>query len=124
MLSKKLAKLKTRVTFTLRDWRAEKMLAKTYSGNPDLVWARSFPLLESEALQTKCDYSFGDHSGVVGHVPGAYMKKANASNTEFAEAVRAHTGPVMSLFIDNVRLYRRPLPFRDWLKMKPTLILN
>ncbi len=74
-------------------------------------------LLESEALQQKVDYSFGDHSGVLGGVPNAFMKKANLGNSEFMEAVRNHTG-VMTLFIDNIRLYRRPLEYSDWLHMK------
>ncbi len=81
--------------------------------------ALAFPLLDSDALQRMCDYSFGDHSGVLGRVPGAFMKKANASNGEFAAAVRSHTGAVMTLFVDNVRLYHRDLPFRDWLHAKP-----
>lgn len=75
-------------------------------------------LLESETLQKKVDYSFGDHSGVLGGVPNAFMKKANLSNHEFLEAVRNHTG-IMTLFIDNIRLYRRPLEYSDWLHMKP-----
>lgn len=75
-------------------------------------------LLESEALQKKVDYSFGDHSGVLGGVPNAFMKKANLDNHEFIEAVRNHNG-VMTLFIDNIRLYKRPLEYSDWLHMKP-----
>ena len=34
-------------------------------------------LLEYEELQRMVDYSFGDHSGVLGGVPNSYMKKAN-----------------------------------------------
>ncbi len=75
-------------------------------------------LIESEALQKLVDYSFGDHSGVLGGVPNAYMKKANMGNAEFLEAVRKHDG-VMTLFIDNIRLYRRPLEYSDWLHLKP-----
>ncbi len=65
------------------------------------------------------DYSFGDHSGVLGQVPNAYMKKANMKNTEFVTAVQKHVGPKMTLFIDNIRLYRRPLEYSDWLHIKP-----
>ncbi len=72
-----------------------------------------FPLLEGVALQNLCDYSFGDHSGVYGKIPGAYMKKANVGNVEFAEAVKNHTGKIMTLCIDNIRLYRRPLEYSD-----------
>ena len=45
-----------------------------------------FNLLEYEELQRIVDYSFGDHSGVLGGVPNAYMKKANINNTEFINA--------------------------------------
>lgn len=75
-------------------------------------------LLENEELQRMVDYSFGDHSGVLGGVPNAYMKKANAHNEEFSTAIKNHKG-VMTLFIDNIRLYRRPLQYSDWLHMKP-----
>lgn len=74
-------------------------------------------LLENEALQRMVDYSFGDHSGVLGGVPNAYMKKANLSNTEFCDT--ANKMKRMTLFIDNIRLYRRPIEYSDWLHMKP-----
>lgn len=74
-------------------------------------------LLESEALQQLVDYSFGDHSGVLGGVPNAYMKKANIFNTEFVDKVHDHEGS-MTLFIDNIRLYRRPIEYSDWLHNK------
>lgn len=78
-------------------------------------------LLDNDALQQMVDYSFGDHSGVLGGVPQAFMKKANISNTEFTEKVRElyEKQDVMTLFIDNIRLYRRPIEYSDWLHMKP-----
>lgn len=79
-------------------------------------------LLESEALQQMVDYSFGDQSGVLGGVPNAYMKKANSENREFFDAHVDHFGygeHPMTLFIDNIRLYRRPLKYSDWLHNKP-----
>lgn len=76
-------------------------------------------LLENEDLQRMVDYSFGDQSGVLGGIPGAYMKKANTSNLEFINAVEKHKSNVMTLFIDNIRLYKRPLEYSDWLHMKP-----
>lgn len=76
-------------------------------------------LLENEELQRMVDYSFGDHSGVLGGVPNAYMKKANILNTEFIEKVRKHKGDVMTLFIDNIRLYKRPIGYSDWMHLKP-----
>lgn len=77
-------------------------------------------LLENEDLQRMVDYSFGDHSGVLGCVPKAYMKKANEGNEEFAAFM--YTAPFekpVTLFIDNIRLYRRPIEYSDWLHMKP-----
>ncbi len=74
-------------------------------------------LLENEALQRIVDYSFGDHSGVLGRVPNAFMKRANMDNEEFIEATKGKTR--MSLFIDNIRLYWRPLEYSDWMHRKP-----
>lgn len=76
-------------------------------------------LLENEALQRIVDYSFGDHSGVLGGVPNAYMKKANPFNAEFLNKCLSIQDRPISLFIDNIRLYRRPLEYSDWLHMKP-----
>lgn len=121
-IGRRIRKLRMRYLFMLRNLLWRLFVWKRPSTQEDrarLAAAMDFPLLESDALQRKCDYSFGAHSGVLGHVPGAYMKKANLGNKEFAEAVRTHTGPVMTLFIDNVRLYKRPLTHADWLHMKP-----
>lgn len=79
-------------------------------------------LLENEELQRMVDYSFGDQSGVLGGVPGAYMKKANIGNREFESLVENNIDDgmtLMTLFIDNIRLYRRPIEYSDWLHMKP-----
>ena len=78
-------------------------------------------LLENEALQEMVDYSFGDHSGVLGGVPNAYMKKANMANKEFVNKLIEvkQSSDTMTIFIDNIRLYRRPIEFSDWLHMKP-----
>lgn len=79
-------------------------------------------LLENEELQRMLDYSFGDQSGVLGNIPGAYMKKANIQNQEFKDALDIcfRMGKrTMTLFIDNIRLYKRPLEYSDWLHMKP-----
>lgn len=79
-------------------------------------------LLENEELQKMVDYSFGDQSGVLGGVPNAYMKKANISNLEFREKMdeifRSGRG-MMTLFIDNIRLYKRPIEYSDWMHLKP-----
>lgn len=83
------------------------------------LFYRNFPLLESEALQSMCDYSFGDHSGVLGCTPNAYMKNANMNNIEFINIAKRYENKTMTLFIDNIRLYQRPLQYSDWLHMKP-----
>jgi hypothetical protein len=75
-------------------------------------------LLEYEELQRMVDYSFGDHSGTFGKVPNAYMKKANSNNKEFTEFCKNFIGKKMTLFIDNIRLYNRPINFSDWEKLK------
>jgi len=74
-------------------------------------------ILDNEELQRMVDYSFGDHSGVLGGVPNAYMRKANIHNADFMDSVESHEG-TMTLFIDNIRLYKRPLEYSDWLHMK------
>lgn len=97
----------------------EKMIKKYYKKIIDFLNKEKFPLLESQALQNICDYSFGDHSGVLGRVPHAYMKKANINNIEFLKTAKKYEGQTMTLFIDNIRLYKRPLQYSDWLHMKP-----
>ena len=42
-------------------------------------------LIEGVAVSNHCDYSFGDQSGCIGNVAGAYMKQADPCNTEFAD---------------------------------------
>lgn len=76
-------------------------------------------LLEYEELQRMVDYSFGDHSGVLGGVPNAYMKKANTNNLEFVSFINNTDKEKITLFIDNIRLYRRPIDFSDWELKKP-----
>lgn len=76
-------------------------------------------LLDNDALQAMVDYSFGDQSGVLGGVPQAYMKRADIFNTGFDYAVATHKGEVMTLFVDNVRLYQRWLEYSDWMHLKP-----
>ena len=69
-------------------------------------------LIEGVALSELCDYSFGDQSGQWGNIYTSFMKDANFLNTEFATKVfevmqeRDH----MTVFIDNIRLYKRNIP--------------
>lgn len=76
-------------------------------------------LLENEQLQRMVDYSFGDQSGVLGGIPNAYMKPATPRNLEFFNEVRLLQKEIITLFIDNIRLYKRPIEYSDWLHMKP-----
>ena len=64
-------------------------------------------LLHGPAIQNLCDYDFGDQAGCLGGVPDAHMKNANESNVDFIKQVNGHD--VMTLFIDNIRLYKRPI---------------
>ena len=69
-------------------------------------------IIEGVALSKLCDYSFGDQSGQWGNIYTSFMKDANFLNTEFATKVfevmqeRDH----MTVFIDNIRLYKRNIP--------------
>ena len=58
-----------------------------------------------------CDYSFGDHLGSLEpqNLPGGFMKNANKGNLEFLDKCKEYEGKIMTLFIDNIRLYNRPI---------------
>ena len=64
-------------------------------------------LLHGPAIADLCDYDFGDQSGCLGGVTGAFMKDANESNIEFIKKVNGNK--FMTLFIDNIRLYKRKI---------------
>jgi hypothetical protein len=69
-------------------------------------------VIDGEKLAKKCDYSFGDQSGRwSGRVPGWYMKDVSLLNTEFATKVFEikKSRDYMTVFIDNLRLYDRPI---------------
>lgn len=71
-------------------------------------------IIEGTALSNLCDYSFGDHLGGSNlensvYTHGGFMKEANQDNREFHEKCKEFEGKVMTLFIDNIRLYRRPV---------------
>ena len=69
-------------------------------------------LLEGVALSELCDYSFGDQSGQWGSIYTSFMKDANFLNTEFATKVFEvmQERDYMTVFIDNIRLYKRNIP--------------
>jgi len=73
-------------------------------------------LIEGVALSKLCDYSFGDQSGQWGNIYTSFMKDANLINTEFASKVFdiKKERNYMTLFVDNIRLYKR-----DVIEVKP-----
>jgi hypothetical protein len=66
-------------------------------------------LIEGVALSELCDYSFGDQSGQWGNIHTSFMKNANLTNLEFVEKLFEikKSRNYMTLFIDNIRLYKR-----------------
>src|SRR6185295_15891504 len=67
-------------------------------------------IIEGTALSDMVDYSFGDQRGSWdSNCIGGFMKPANATNQEFLQIAKSFEGKVMTLFIDNIRLYPRSL---------------
>lgn len=68
-------------------------------------------IINGTSLSDTCDYSFGDHLGGLDpdNLPGGFIKPANLSNAEFLLKARKFEGKIMTLFIDNIRLYNRPI---------------
>ncbi len=68
-------------------------------------------IINGTSLSEMCDYSFGDHLGAIQpeYVIGGFMKNANTLNVEFLRACQQFEGKIMTLFIDNIRLYNRPV---------------
>lgn len=66
-------------------------------------------LLEPTYLSNIVDYSFGDQGSVINGLPGCWMKDANINNKEFIDKYNQvkNTKKTMTLFIDNIRLYKR-----------------
>lgn len=71
----------------------------------------SMEIINGKSLSEKCDYSFGDHSGGSNsdYCIGGFMRTANFSNAEFLLKCLDFKGKIMTLFIDNIRLYNRPV---------------
>ena len=66
-------------------------------------------LIESTNLSELCDYSFGDQASVVHNLFCVSMKPANLNNQEFIrlyEDYKKKGVKTMTLFIDNIRLYK------------------
>ena len=68
-------------------------------------------LIEGIAVSELCDYSFGDQSGQWGNIPTSFMVDANLNNLDFATKVFEikKERDYMTLFIDNIRLYKRDI---------------
>ena len=66
-------------------------------------------LIEGVALSKLCDYSFGDQSGQWGNIHTSFIKDANLTNVEFVSKLfeTKKSRDYMTLFIDNIRLYKR-----------------
>ena len=64
-------------------------------------------VLDGPSIANLCDYDFGDQAGCLGGVPNAFMKNANTKNKEFLDVVKDKG--YITLFIDNIRLYERPI---------------
>lgn len=72
-------------------------------------------IINGTSLSEKCDYSFGDHLGGIDqeNLPRGFIKPANLSNAEFLIKCRKFEGKIMTLFIDNIRLYNRPVQVNE-----------
>lgn len=68
-------------------------------------------IISGNSIEKKCDYSFGDQAGVLMNIPNAFMKKANGSNREFLDFCKGKS--LLNLFIDNIRLYIRPIVCKE-----------
>lgn len=80
-------------------------------------------VINGTRLSEMVDYSFGDHLGGADpdNLPGGFMKFASQFNREFIDLCKQFEGRVMTLFIDNIRLYNRPLevnegPDEEWVR--------
>lgn len=89
-------------------------------------------LIEGVELSYMCDYSFGDQSGQWGKIYTSFMKEANLTNVEFVSKLFEikKSRDYMTLFIDNIRLYKRHIvevnesdrPYIDSLHVKSDLL--
>lgn len=68
-------------------------------------------IIEGNALAKLCDYNFGDHHVVWDKNLKGEFEVANSSNAKFLVKAQQFEGKVMTLFIDNIRLYPRSLQF-------------
>lgn len=89
-------------------------------------------LIEGVELSKLCDYSFGDQSGQWGNIYTSFMEEANLANVQFVSKLFEvkKSRDYMTLFIDNIRLYKRHIvevsesdrPYIDSLHAKNDLL--
>lgn len=74
----------------------------------------SITFIDGVTLSQMCDYSFGDQASIICGIEGGWMKPANLNNNEFIEKVNliSRDRKYMTLFIDNIRLYKRHIKAR------------
>ena len=67
--------------------------------------------IEGVKLSQLCDYSFGDQASITNNIIGGFMKSCNLSNIEFLNKIKdiSIEKSEATLFVDNIRLYRRPI---------------
>jgi hypothetical protein len=65
--------------------------------------------IDGVGISNLCEYSFGDQSGSFGNILGHFMKPANLLNLEFVEKILSTDKKYITLFIDNIRLYKREI---------------
>lgn len=68
-------------------------------------------VIEGNNLANLCDYSFGDHLCVWDDKLTGTFEPANVSNFKFMAKCKEFENKVMTVFIDNIRLYPRNLSF-------------
>jgi len=68
-------------------------------------------VIEGVALSRLVDYNFGDHLAVWDSKLEGEFEVANCSNLKFLSKCKEFEGRVMTVFIDNIRLYTRSLDF-------------
>lgn len=67
-------------------------------------------ILTGDHVSKAVDYSFGDHFSIWDKtLPDAFTKEANINNQEFIDQAKEFRGKIMTLYIDNLRLYPRPV---------------
>lgn len=67
-------------------------------------------IISGNSIEEMVDYSFGDQAGVLMGIPGAFMNKANEENKHFLNwCLLSNLDKPLALFVDNIRLYKRPI---------------